>query len=57
MDAFEQQAEAIKANPGAYRKEKRIICDRCQPHRTIAVVYVGVDGRRWLWTPAGRGPV
>lgn len=57
MDSFERQAAEIKAEPEKYRELERLRCD-CSPRRsTIAVLYAGPDGRMWLWTPGGRGPL
>lgn len=57
MDAFEEHAAAIKANPDQYRELDRLTCDCSKPHTTIAVLYAAADGQVWLWTPSGRGPM
>lgn len=56
MDAFEKQAAIIKANPTGYRELSRQVCECSRQRNITAVLYVGQDGRRWLWTPSGRGP-
>ncbi len=55
MDGFEMQAAAIQANRGGYRELERIVCECSQPNSTIAIVYAGEGGLRWLWTPEAVG--
>lgn len=57
MDAFEEQAAFIKANPHMFRVVGTVKCDCSQPHKTMAVVYAGKDGQVWVWTAGGRGPM
>jgi hypothetical protein len=56
VDPFEERAAAIKANPNGYRELSRCVCQCSQRRNTIAILYVGDGGQRWLWMPGGRGP-